>query len=464
MKLVVVALLLSTSNVFAQSNLNSYLEEVKKFNPQYKSTLQASEGAKLRATEGTLLILPELSIDVSRTVDETEPTAPMGDKNTYELYSLGISQNTTFGLAGKLSYGHGYTFTENSTVLPPAYSNGYHRASPSIELSQSLWKNGFGSEVRATRSAINAAARAKQFEERAKNLAVLIEAQNAYSKLYYTQKTVQAFQESMEVAGKLRSWAKKRLDQSLGEQSDYYQTKATYELRELEYLSALQEEKTAARAFNSLKGESSDVVTAKLEAPPLPTYQKQSFSEKIWRDDVRAANKAAEASKANSLMGKEKNRPTLDLYGKYALTGLDPDGSAAHDESLTDDHPVYTVGIKLVVPLAFTKSNDVIKGYEQEALAADLSFKRKAQEQERDFNDLVSRIDNATLRLKLASSLEESQRIKVQAERKRHGRGRTTFFQVLQFEQDYLSSQLNKIKTEAELNMLLTQSQMYRGE
>lgn len=456
----------SMSYAQTKTNMNSYLEQVKANNPAYKASQDASEGAKLRSTEGTLLILPQLQIDASKTVDETEPTGGTGVKSTYEKYSVSLLQNTTFGLSGKLSYGHNYTYTEGAAAafLPTEYQGGYHRASPSIELTQSLWKNFFGSEVRAQRNAINAAAEATQYAERAKNLGVIIEAQGAYYKLYYAQKTVQAVKESLDAAGKLRGWAKRRMDQALGEKSDYFQTKASYESRELEYLQALVDERIAARAFNSMRGVSSDEVTESLDAPVSLAFNKQNFSDKIWRDDVRAANKQAVAAKAQSLLGKEKNRPTLDLYGKYAQTGLDSNGTDAYDESMRDDHPVYTVGVKFTMPLAFLKSNDVVDGYQKEALAADLAFRRKAQEQERDYNDLISKIETAQLKFKLATTLEESQRAKLQEERKRHERGRTTFFQVLQFEQEYLGSQLNKIKTEAELNTLLTQLQQYRGE
>lgn len=450
----------------ATTNMDSYLEEVKNNNPAFKATQEASEGARLRSTEGTLLILPQLELEASKTVDSTEQTVSSfnGTKNTYENYRASLLQDTPVGLKAKLSYGHNYIFTDGATGLPATFQSGYHRASPSIELSQSLWKNFFGSETRAKREAINSLALSDYYKARAKNLGVIVEAQATYNNLYYAQKTVDAFKESMDVASKLESWAKKRLNQGLGEQSDYYQTKAAYELRELEYLTALNNEKSAARAFNSLKSVDSDVVNEKLSPPPTLTFNKQNFSEQLWRDDVRAAEKGAKAAKANSLLGKERNRPTLDLFGKYAWTGLDPDGTAAHNESMADNHPVYTVGVRMTMPLAFGKVYDVTTGYEKEALAADLDFRRKAQEQERDYANLISKIETANLKMKLSSTLEESQRIKVQSERKRHGRGRTTFFQVLQFEQDYLQSQLNKIKTEAELNALLTELQQYRGE
>lgn len=445
--------------------IDQYLEQVKRGNPAYKATEEASSGAKLRSTEGTLLILPQLLVEAAKAVDETEPTNAnaQGVRNSLNKYSVSLLQNTTFGLSGKLSYGNNHFITDGADPAFVPLSD-YYRVSPSIELSQSLWKNGFGSEVRAQRQAINAAANASYYAERAKNLGVIIEAQSTYHNLYYTQKTIAALQESMQFAQKLRTWAKKKFDQGLGEQTDYLQTKAAYELRELEFLNAQEAYKSAARAFNSLRGLDSGTVEEMLTEPTNLSFNKKQLSQTIWRDDVRAAQKEAEAKEAEALLGRERNKPTLDVYGKYAWNGLDVESSEAQDKSFKDDHPSYMVGVKLQVPLAFGKANDVTKGYKKEAVASKLSFQRKAQEQERDYNDLISKIENAQLRLKLASALEESQRIKVQAERKRHGRGRTTFFQVLTFEQDYLSAQLNKIKNQAELSNLLTQLQMYREE
>ena len=465
-QLMIVAGFSPASYAQTKINMDTYLEQVKQSNPAYKASAQASEGAKLRAQEGSLITLPQIEIDASKTVDESQPTSSnMGDKNTYERYSVSLLQNTTFGLAGKLSYGHNYTLTENgNAMLNSDYWYGYHRASPSVELSQSLWKNFFGSEVRAQKDALTSAGEAVQYAERAKNLGVIIEAQNTYYRLYYAQKTTRAVKESLDAAQKLKNWAQKRMNQSLGEKSDYFQTKASLESRELEYLQAQIDERVAARAYNSLRGINSDNVTETLDAPVSPPFNKLSFSEKIWRDDVRAASKQAIAAKAQSLLSKERNRPTLKLYGKYAWTGLDEDGKKAHDESMADNYPVYTYGVRFKAPLAFWKSSDVVEGYHKEAMAADLEFKRKAQEQERDYEDLISKIETAQLKYKLASTLEESQKAKLQEERRRHDRGRTTFFQVLQFEQEYLGSQLNKIKTEAELNTLLTQLQQYRGE
>jgi outer membrane protein TolC len=58
-------------------------------------------------------------------------------------------------------------------------------------------------------------------------------------------------------------------------------------------------------------------------------------------------------------------------------------------------------------------------------------------------------------RLALVRRLEEAQKEKFIYERDRHSRGKSTVFLVLQFEQDYNSAQINRLRTEAEVLALL---------
>jgi len=446
--------------------MNTYVESVTKNNPAYKASSEATEGALLRSTEGTLLILPVLGVEANRGVDKSDTFLPQmnGDSRKKNDVSIFITEQTPFGLSAKLSYGQNHIMTDGPVSPSFVPYPHYYTAQPSISLSQSLWKNGFGSQVRAMKNLANASALASYYGQRAKKLGVLLEAQGAYYRLFYTQQTISAVKESLLVATKLMNWAKKRYDQGLGEKSDYLQTKAVYDSRQLELTMAEQELDSASRAFNSLRGEDSNHVAETLTQPELPLLQDMKFSDKKWRDDVRALQKQSEVARANAILGKEKNKPTLDVVGMYARNGLDTDLAKARDESTKSDYPSYSIGIRFSMPLAIGKSYHVRDGYEKEAYAADLDFKRKLQEQIRDFDDLNAKIKNGYTKLKLAKITEESQRLKIEEERRKHQRGRTTFFQVLQFEQDYLDAELNRIQIESSLSGLITQMQQYREE
>ncbi len=70
----------------------------------------------------------------------------------------------------------------------------------------------------------------------------------------------------------------------------------------------------------------------------------------------------------------------------------------------------------------------------------------------------MNQFTQAKNKLTLAYNLEEAQGEKLNFERDRHRRGRTTTFQVLQFEQDYATAQLGRLKQSFDL--LQTHSQL----
>src|SRR5690606_19231996 len=68
-----------------------------------------------------------------------------GRQTESENYAVGLSKQTTFGLTAKLSYNVTTTQIKgaNPQMVPP---NRRYEARPSLELSQSLWRNSFGAE------------------------------------------------------------------------------------------------------------------------------------------------------------------------------------------------------------------------------------------------------------------------------------------------------------------------------
>lgn len=464
-----IILLIGFSANAKELSVTDFLNQVQQNHTGYKASQSAQEGAKLRFGEAELLTLPQLSLTAQGGASEKPNANPaMGTKNVGQSLSVAISEQTSFGLAAKLKYDWLFQNTEgaSSTFMPKPE---YYTASPSIELSQSLWKNGFGSETRAQKELIKSNAKVSHYTENFKVQAYLMDASNAYLKLYFTRQTLKALQESLNTSSKLMQWAKNRTATNLGDRSDFLQTKAAHQLRELDLVKTQFEERSQSRYFNSLRGVDSYIVTEELATPQIPVFKSEEFNESKWRDDVKAAAEGLKLAKAKSQTEQEKNKPTLELFGSYALnSSLQPNpddmtSQEAINTSFDPDRPAYAVGIRFTAPLAFGTSSDVRKGYEKEILAADLNLQRKYTEQARDYKDLQVKIDNALERLKLARILEGSQREKLDSERKRHNRGRTTLYQVLQYEQDFVSSQLNTIRTESECHMLMNELKLYKG-
>ena len=75
--------------------------------------------------------------------------------------------------------------------------------------------------------------------------------------------------------------------------------------------------------------------------------------------------------------------------------------------------------------------------------------------------DLLAQLTEGKRKLDLARKIETVQKNKLDLERDRHKRGRTTTYQVLLFEQDFASSQLSRIRAEAELLRILAQMKTF---
>ena len=182
------------------------------------------------------------------------------------------------------------------------------------------------------------------------------------------------------------------------------------------------------------------------------------------RDDVKAAAQSNRAAIAGAEVAREHEKPTLDLFGTMALNGQSLDFGTAYKQTVSLDHPTAAVGIRFSAPLALGTAADLRAAYIREEAASDLTYQRKVFEQEQTWKDLTDRLEQAKRRLSLSVSLERVQAAKLTHERERYRTGRTTSFQVLTFETDFATSEINRIQSESEVLGILTQMKLYGEE
>ena len=276
------------------------------------------------------------------------------------------------------------------------------------------------------------------------------------------KKIVKVQKENLERAFKIKAWAQKRLKTGLGESSDYLQSDANFKAREYELKSTMQELKNLQRSFNALRGIQSDELSDELEIALSDKIKKLELPSKApMREDVLAALELQKISKANADLAMEKNKPTLELFGSYAMNGRDPNTSEALSNSTKTDHDTKAIGIRFSAPLDFSTTSQVIHGYQKEKIAANENFERKKFDVEKEWNDLVAKFEDAKEKLSLIEKIEEAQKIKASNERDRLSKGRTVTFQVLNFEQDYAQSELARIQVESAILNLYSQLKVF---
>ncbi len=433
--------------------LDSYIGQVREGNSAFNGSELASESASLRADEYKLITRPTIVGDASYFDDRTESgSLAVGDIKRGYNYSLGIRQITDFGLAGTLSYKFGWTSVPDAN---PGFVNprSYYTGSPVLELNQSLWRNGFGRQTRAAKQLQSAQSLASKYGNSFAQKEMVSGAEASYWRLALAREAVDLSKENLQRAERLRGWSSGRQRSGLGDRSDSLQAGTAYLARELELRGAVDEEKAASRNFNTMRGLDSDVVPEDLMAFSGDVIDaRMRLPERAGlRDDVRAAEQEARIAEAQANLGAEKNRPLVDVYASLAHNGRDAAKYPATKESLGNDRPNYAVGVKLEIPLDLGTTNDTVKGYKGEARAAQLNYDYRKFESERLWKDLSISLQDSLARYKLAAEIEKASREKMEYERVRHGRGRTTTFQVIQFENDYASAQLNRIRTQFDI-------------
>jgi outer membrane protein TolC len=459
-------LLLSASATFAANapslTLEQYLGEVRKGNEGVRSAEETSRGALLRSREASLLFSPQLSATGQVLSDARPQLTPFAPQKTdAQGFQLGISQQFSFGAQARL----GYQFQRvQLNVLQPQFflTTDYFDAIPSLELAIPLLRNFGAGEAKAQQSLIEASALATHFGEGFRARMLLLEAELGYWRLAIGREVVQVQAKTLERTRFLRDWAQRRVSLNLGDRSDLLQASAAYRFRELELQAAQDEERAATQNFNSIRGEEPSAPVGALASLSqavidIPQEWKSSDEPPTKRSDLLAAEQAQRLTAGQAEQVFERNRPNFELFGQAQLNGRANSASEAVSNGWSLDRRTAAIGVRLVSTLNFGAKSDSQIGAEKERDAAGLSLDRKRFEQKQEFLDLKSKLTEAQARLALARELEKIQDEKLTNERARLQRGRSTTFQLIQFETDYSTAQLARLRSQFEVIRLVAQ-------
>ncbi len=455
---------LASSSSYGALSLSDFLRQVETQNPASRAATESAQAAQLKLSEAELLTSPQLFSTVQTGKDQREGLFFRYQSVTSTQYTLGVQQQTSYGLAAKLSY---TLTTQEYTGLPdtlllsnPVLAGQFYEGLPKLELTQSLWRNAWGSETRALQSQLEAASAIQLETEKFKKKMTLTQASATYWRLSLAREATAIAQETLGRASRLSEWSKKRAQLGLADQSDALQGEAAVQLRKLQLRAAQDEERSARLAFNSARGKTGDSVDETLSKIPATTELHQTPStlpSNLTREDLIAAEKNLSLSEASAELGRARNTPSLDLFASAALNSRDSATADAVSNSFGTEQPTLGVGIKLVLPLDAAAWTSAREGYARDRQAAELQLERKRLEVQQEWTDLQQKIADSQARLGIADLLVETQERKANAERERFNKGRSTTYQVLTFEEDYAQSRLNRLRSQFELQTLTLQ-------
>lgn len=458
-------LLLSTMPVAHSLTLEEYLTEVREKNGNFKGLEKSAAAKELRGDEASLVFKPSFFLNGEYSDDQRPTLAPafQGQQTLRHTLSAGLNQTFRTGTKAAISYNYYQTKingVDGGLVRTPKFFD----VAPKLEISQSLWRNFLGSEFVANEQVQLAQVESQRFNELFSYKQLNVQAENAYWRLYFAQTTLKVQEESLQRARRLRDYNKNKLSSNLIDESDLIQSEANLQSREIEYQDTISDINAAQREFNSLRQNEGEVNLEGTKGRNSSYILEASLPKKMkMREDVKAALANTKVAKANSVLGTERNRPNLELYGSYSINGRDKMYSNASEQAFEATRPYSIVGVRFTTPLDFGSMNDYKKAYAQEANAAEMTYQRKIYEVDRNYEILVQRFEDFKKRLKLAMRLIEVQDKKFKTEQRRFTQGRTTTFQVVQFEQDLANTEIIRLRYERELILVYNELKLYSG-
>jgi outer membrane protein TolC len=441
-------------------SLPDYLQEVQVKNGTYRSSVELREASKQIGREADLIFSPSFFTNVEAKSDEKQGYGSLYNKTESQTYSSGISQTSRYGFQSKLYYA--FDDTQYSSVTG---SNKYSEASPVVELSLPVWKNGFGCSDRANEEATRAQSQQDLWKAENDRRILLVNAEINYWKLAVMRELVEIQRSGVEASQAIYDYDAKQAGMNLKDKADVLQAKANLESKKLDFKTAKDNESAALRSFNAYRNSVEDSpIIEQINWDRVKVILPVEIDSFDARADVKAAEAAAKATAANAKMKEEDNKASLNLYVDYAWNGGATQSSDAISNSFSSEDPTTTVGLKFSVPLNLGASGSVRAGARKKADAAGLAYQQKLRDQESDWRDLKEKLKNARERFEMTFTIESAQKEKLEYERERLKRGRTTTYQVLQFEKDYLDAEYSRASAGYEVLNLVAQINLYRND
>jgi len=456
----------SLSSAYAAEplSLDGFLEQVQSANKDLAISRQTASASEGKQADGDLILVPNVFASVQRADDRKPEANPLqGDRTEVTSLNVGVSKMTDFGLAGRISYGASqYDLKGANPLFVPEPS--FYEAKPTIELTQALWKNAAGREIKATQELLRSQTEVIKFTEAFKLNMKMMEAEMTYWRVVLARESVRTHTESLARAVKLRDWSNEKARQQLIDNADVLQTEAAARGRKLELQMAVDEVRAASRAFNGLRGHPAEAPvedTVRISPDILARHPAPERKTGVPRGDTAVAIAATKIATANLTLMQEKYTPQLDLFASASLNGKDKSFGKASSESLQGKYPTTVIGIKLNAPLGAESISRQRAAALADAGVSQLTVDARKFAEDSEWDSLAGSLDESRGRVKLAAEIAAIQKQRSDNERARHRTGRTTMFQVLMAEQDLAQADLNLIRSQAEMLRIIAQMKTF---
>lgn len=161
---------------------------------------------------------------------------------------------------------------------------------------------------------------------------------------------------------------------------------------------------------------------------------------------------------------KEKNKPSLNLSMVASKYGRDLNLDQAQTKMFSDSKDYLYVGLNYTMPLGLTTSSDVRRGYDLLVQSQVLAEQSRQRNEKITWKNTYDQVKSLETQYHILKNLEVTQKEKSDLEREKYNNGRSTTYQVLNFEQDYLNARNQKNNLELQIRNFLNSLDLYKDQ
>jgi outer membrane protein TolC len=459
------ALILALAQSGAAMTLEEYLQTVQKKNRNFQALDASQDAATSRYQQGDLELSPILSASGNYIDDKSLQSVgtSLVTHSQVRQYSLGLAKKFSTGTQASVTSSVEALNVEGATGTT-GLSSESHIGTLGVSVSQSLWKDFFGTSTRLRHEREKSQA---QYEKTGYNLQAkqaLIDAEAAFWDLLYLQQELGIRKASLERAKKIEGWVRNRASNGIGDRADVLNAQGLVAARNLQLI-ATQDDLKAAQTRFADQIEWGDQPVPVLEANLAQVRPLKSFvggeQGRVVRLDTYLSVLDAEVKKVNAKEAAEKVSPDLVLSGQYKTNGYDTTDAKAASRMTDKDYPISTVGLAFTWALDWDAKGAVRNSAQKDALAAQLKKEKSLMDSETAWKEINRRHAEMSARIDAAENLSKVQTAKAAAERDKLAKGRSITSNVITAEQDAADAELNLTKMKAEQRKLESQSRLF---
>ncbi len=439
--------------------LEEYLNQVKTQSAQGRAAVDALTAAELRLNEAEVSLSSEFYTEFGLLDNRAEPTSSTQPwRQRSSGFRAGVRDRSVLGLSTDV-----FVDSRKVNLDQPNLGGGfggfqppdeYYHTQAGIELTQSLWRNGFGEVSRAQLDMERANSRINYLRQKFELKNLLIKAENTYWSVVSFNEIVKLQEENVDRSLKLKNWMNKRAGMRLVDDVDALQAQAAADQRELELMSSRDELASLARQFNTLRGQSTEDISDLADLPTAEFLMKMAKdpAKRMTREDFAMVYEQAVLARAQAKAARSAIRPQLDLKAGVVANGFDTVRTTAWNESTRNfEDPTVSVGVVFSIPLDYSLLSEMRRAYRAQSRSAEQALEAAKFNEERAWDDFLKQREDAQRRFEKSVALEKVNTTLVKRERARLMNGRSTTFQSITMEQNLASAQVQRVRAQLAL-------------